>query len=338
MRRRILLADDSVTIQKVIELTFMDEDYEVKAVSNGDDAIRAMPEVEPDFVIADVHMPGANGYEVCRRSKERRPEVPVLLLVGTFEPFDEAQARAAGADSYLKKPFDSQELLQRVAELLAARQGAETVRAPVLPLSTSEMGSGPETEAPPFPPIPEWRGFELEAEPEPLGASGEAFTLEEEPASAWQGDTYVPEGESMFELEQTAAPAPPGDVFGFEAFPPPTDTERLGVPEPAAPLVSSLEETERRIEAPPPPSLERSHEPAAAVPVAGAAAAAVSGSALGQDGGLSDADVDRIARRVVELLGDKAVRDVAWEVVPDLAECVIRDRLRELESQAESLE
>jgi len=69
MSRRILLADDSVTIQKVIELTFMDEDYEVRAVSNGDDAIKSIPEVDPHFVIADVHMPGANGYEVCRYSK-----------------------------------------------------------------------------------------------------------------------------------------------------------------------------------------------------------------------------------------------------------------------------
>ncbi len=69
MKRRILLADDSVTIQKVIELTFMDEDYEVRAVSNGDEAVALLHEVNPDFVIADVHMPGANGYEVCRRAK-----------------------------------------------------------------------------------------------------------------------------------------------------------------------------------------------------------------------------------------------------------------------------
>src|SRR6185436_2220811 len=124
MRRRILLADDSVTIQKVIELTFLDEDYDVKAVSNGDEAIAALPQVNPDFVIADVHMPGANGYEVCRRSKEMRPDIPVLLLVGTFEPFDEGQSRAVGADSFLKKPFDSQELLQRVEDLLASRPGA----------------------------------------------------------------------------------------------------------------------------------------------------------------------------------------------------------------------
>src|SRR5215208_5903029 len=111
MTRRILLADDSVTIQKVIELTFMDEDYEVNAVSNGDDAVASLSQLRPDFVITDIHMPGANGYEVCRRSKALLPEVPVLLLVGTFEPFDEAQSRSAGADAFLKKPFDSQELL-----------------------------------------------------------------------------------------------------------------------------------------------------------------------------------------------------------------------------------
>src|SRR5436309_11086548 len=134
MKRRILLADDSVTIQKVIELTFMDEDFEVRAVSNGDEALALLPEASPDFVIADVHMPGANGYEVCRRSKQLRAEVPVLLLVGTFEPFDENEARSAGADSFLKKPFDSQELLQRVQELLAATpQAPQAAAAPAAP-------------------------------------------------------------------------------------------------------------------------------------------------------------------------------------------------------------
>src|SRR5436190_24235384 len=64
MSRRILLADDSVTIQKVIELTFMDDDYEVKAVSNGDEALAILAASRFDFVIADVHMPGANGFEV----------------------------------------------------------------------------------------------------------------------------------------------------------------------------------------------------------------------------------------------------------------------------------
>jgi CheY-like chemotaxis protein len=422
MRRRILLADDSVTIQKVIELTFMDEDYEVRAVSNGDEAIQALPEADPDVVIADVHMPGANGYEVCRRSKERRPGVPVLLLVGTFEPFDEAQARAAGADSFLKKPFDSQELLQRVADLLASAGpqaapaapaaapliGTETVRISALPAipaipsipampampSMSEFDLAPPSPAAPEPdfsplpepsqPVEEWRGFELAPEPELSSpfSGGPSFTLEEEPAVDWQAAS-LPDGEPLFEMEEEPAPAAPaapitvappapqppselpslppldtGDVFDFEPEPIAADSpfealspvetrfmdvDRLDIPE--------VEEPEPPIEAPALTSVEELPEPQPtarmavpeipAVPEMAAPAPAPLGLGrveVAAGGGLNDADVDRIARRVVELLGDRAVRDVAWEVIPDLAEVVIRDRLRELESQAESLE
>ena len=380
MRRRILLADDSVTIQKVIELTFMDEDYEVRAVSNGDEAIQALPEVDPDVVIADVHMPGANGYEVCRRAKAMKPEVPVLLLVGTFEPFDEAQARAAGANSFLKKPFDSQELLQRVGDLMASA-GAAAPAPPVPPPSVgaetvrmSALSSLPSMSFEPEPlPAEPWQPEAELSSPfgagamEAMGAPDSSFSLEE-PAADWQSPSSY-DDEPAFELEPEPASAPSypagGDVFGFEpqpltavpAFESLSDTERLGVPETAAPLVGSLEETERRIEAPAPMSLGQSHEPQSearmaipplpeAIPVSAplpmgrveVATAGSAGSAGNDGGGLSDADVDRIARRVVELLGDRAVRDVAWEIIPDLAEVVIRDRLRELESQAESLE
>ena len=114
MAKKILLADDSMTIQKVVELTFMDQDFEVTAVSDGSSAVAALEQTKPDIVIADVHMPGADGYAVCRHSKAKSPGTPVLLLVGTFEQFDEQQATQAGADDHLKKPFDSQELLQKV--------------------------------------------------------------------------------------------------------------------------------------------------------------------------------------------------------------------------------
>jgi hypothetical protein len=128
-------------------------------------------------------------------------------------------------------------------------------------------------------------------------------------------------------------------VSGFAATP----EERLGVPQDAVPLVESRAETEARIEAPAPPSIEASHEPAstesAAAPVVTAPAGSLAvGAATPANGRLSDEDVDRIARRVVELMADRAIRDVAWEVIPDMAEMVIRDRLRELESQAESFE
>src|SRR5205085_5071287 len=98
---------------------------------NGDDAVARLSQVQPDLVIADVHMPGANGYEVCRQVKRWRARTPVLLLVGTFEPFQDEEAHRAGADGHLKKPFDSQELLRRVEELLAAAGTPEAVIAHV---------------------------------------------------------------------------------------------------------------------------------------------------------------------------------------------------------------
>lgn len=119
MTKTILLADDSVTIQKVVELTFMDGDYHVVAVGNGAEGADRLADVQPDVVIADVHMPGLNGFELCRRVKEWRPDTPVLLLVGTFEPFDREQFAASRADGHLKKPFDSQELQRQVDEMLS---------------------------------------------------------------------------------------------------------------------------------------------------------------------------------------------------------------------------
>ncbi|HEV8582172.1 MAG TPA: response regulator [Thermoanaerobaculia bacterium] len=317
MKRRILLADDSVTIQKVIELTFMDEDYEVRAVSNGDEALALMSEMNPDFVIADVHMPGANGYEVCRRSKQLRPEAPVLLLVGTFEPFDEGQARSVGADSYLKKPFDSQELLQRVQELLAPQATPSAVPDLPLPLTAEPPPLvGPEG-IPEFSAEPAWGNFELQAEPEPPFAAPPASPtpFDREPSFTLESDlSYEVESEPVFELDENEPPFTVQD----EVF--------------AAPGELSLDETrqDRYIPEEPVPAAAPSSgfEFPAAAPLAPPAAA--NGGAR-----LSDEDVDRVARRVVELLGDKTVRDVAWEVIPDLAEVIIRDRLRELEAQVE---
>lgn len=122
-KRKLLLADDSVTIQKVVNLTFADEGVEVFTVSNGTAAIEKLHEVEPDLVLADVHMPGLNGYEVCEQVKqsERFSHVPVMLLVGSFEPFDEAEMKRVGANDFLTKPFQSiRQLVQKVNSLLDA--------------------------------------------------------------------------------------------------------------------------------------------------------------------------------------------------------------------------
>jgi len=226
MTRTILLADDSVTIQKVVELTFLEEDLDVVAVGSGDEALARLDDLSPALVIADVHMPGADGFEVCRRVKKKDSAIPVLLLVGTFEPFDADGVQACGAQGHLKKPFDSQELLRLALELVG------------------------------------------KADPE---APGEGRSADD-----------------VFETTRMAVQPPEMP----EPEPPPSETEPPAAAETASPPSSG-------------------------------------------NGQLSDEDVERIARRVVELMADKAVRDVAWEVVPDLAELLIRDRLRELEGQVD---
>lgn len=120
--RTLLLADDSATIQKVVDLTFTDEGLEVITVSDGQQALEKLDDLTPDIVLADVFMPGLNGYQVCEYIKrtERLSHIPVMLLVGSFEPFDEAEARRVGADDYLTKPFQSiRTLIGKVGNLLS---------------------------------------------------------------------------------------------------------------------------------------------------------------------------------------------------------------------------
>ena len=303
MSKTILLADDSVTIQKVVELTFMDEDYEIVAVSDGDSAITKLGEVTPSLVIADVHMPGASGYDVSRRVKQDHPGVPVLLLVGTFEPFDEGEADGSGADRHLKKPFDSQELLRLVEELIDGD-------APTEPFAVDSLAGGEDAtpEAPPVvdaPPAVE-TPVAVEAPSEADAQAAEPPTLvvpDDEPATTPGifGETAVPDLPSpALELNETMDLSHAASALQTEESSA-VEPEPAPDPEPPTAIVS---------EAPAPSP--------AAVP-----------------GELSDADVDRIARRVVELLGEDTVRAVSWEVVPDLAEVIIKERVRELESQVD---
>jgi CheY-like chemotaxis protein len=122
MPRHLLLADDSVTIQKVVGITFAAEDFTVTTVDNGEDALARAREQRPDVILADVVMPRRNGYELCEavKSDPALSGVPVLLLAGAFEAFDEARAKAVRADGHIGKPFESQPSSTRCASSRAA--------------------------------------------------------------------------------------------------------------------------------------------------------------------------------------------------------------------------
>lgn len=210
MPKSILLADDSLTIQKVIELTFSDTDYELTTVSNGAEALSALDRFRPDLVIADVVMPGKNGYEVCEaiKSDPGLAEIPVILLSGTFEPFDRDRAERAQANAIVTKPFDSKNLLVQVETLLhgARRPLPTTVAVPAVPE---------------FPAV-ETRGFPTLPEAGPLAPSDFRTDFAEFP------------GENAFEEVGSLAEAP---------SPHPLDSERSPGAAPAEPLAFPLDET-----------------------------------------------------------------------------------------------
>jgi CheY-like chemotaxis protein len=132
MPKTLLLADDSVTIQKVVGISFANEDVQIVTVDNGDDAVTRARAIRPDIVLADVVMPGKSGYDVCAALKAdpALAHIPVLLLTGTFETFDEDRANRVGADGHITKPFEAQALVELVTARLASAAAPRAAAAP----------------------------------------------------------------------------------------------------------------------------------------------------------------------------------------------------------------
>ncbi|MGB0036939.1 MAG: response regulator [Candidatus Acidiferrales bacterium] len=155
---RILVADDNTNIQKMVVLAFQERGIDVIAVGNGEAAVRRLPDLNPDIVLADVFMPVRNGYEVCEFVKKdsRFAHVPVILLVGAFDPLDEKEARRVGADGVLKKPFVPPDPL--IAMVTSALEKN--------PKLAAELARAKET--PPEPPMPAALEAPIKREPAPL--------------------------------------------------------------------------------------------------------------------------------------------------------------------------
>jgi CheY-like chemotaxis protein len=233
MSKKILLADDSITIQKVIELTFSDEDFDVVTVGNGRLALEKLPDVKPDIVLCDIIMPEIDGYEVCRRVKSdpQTAHIPVLLLTGAFEPFDQERANRVGSDGFLAKPFEPETLITKVKDLLArapARPAppSPVVRAeppPVSPLRTPPRVAPSDVTAPPLPPAPPPPPApRTMPEPQPLSAS--SGFIPEEPFDAFDTEALDVRPSASGEPEPELAPVTPEESATLAGAPePPSD-------------------------------------------------------------------------------------------------------------------
>ena len=127
MTSRLLVADDSSTIQKIVYMAFEIEDVEVEGIGNGQEAFDRISQYNPDIVLADVDMPGLDGFELSAKIKES-PEtsaIKVLLLASDFEEFDEQRYQVCGADNHISKPFKSDDIVAMVKSLLQTSSGDE---------------------------------------------------------------------------------------------------------------------------------------------------------------------------------------------------------------------
>lgn len=411
MNRRILLADDSLTIQKVVELTFADTDFDVIAVSSGDELVAKLAEVKPDIVICDIIMPGRDGYDVCQEIKSSPDSLhlPVILLTGTFEPFDRDRALAVGCSEIITKPFEAKRLVEAVEKLASGHEATPQPTAvptgePVVfddgrvtppreadepdiladieseyDLADTAVTSETGTQEPPADEVDEGLDFTESGFVEMETAGRERAEMVLEPPT--DGLDFDLEGSGVdtgvsadigmdttpFSQEEIEPEITP-DEHEPEPFAPPAADEKSEAPEPGG--VEVFPSTEETVFDEPPAEDDIDQNLTTPIDVA---AVMDSGEAISPDpvdfddspavleetdtsnadtqdlgplphvqdpepsdtgSELSDADVDRIARRMLELAGDRIDR-IAWEVLPDMAEIVVRERVREIEAEVE---
>lgn len=296
MTPKILLADDSVTVQKVIELTFADEGMQVIAVGDGERALDRLTTDPPDIVLADVSMPGRDGYAVAEfvKGTPALRHIPVVLMTGAFEQLDEPRARAAGCDGVLAKPFEPQMVIALVRELLAKAAGGDASRDG----SRTEDRLPGNAAGPTLDDVLDRIDESLAAVPPHAGAAlGESDADTVVPgalalASATMPTAGAPAASGRHTVANAREPRPRGGWAVADAF--------------SAILADELGEA--------PPSAPSPREARASTPA------------------ITDEFVDDVARRVAERLSRDLVREVVTERVLDLAERLVREEIERLKA------
>jgi CheY-like chemotaxis protein len=333
VRHKLLLADDSVTIQRVVELTFSGEDVQVVTVGDGEQAIARIPIERPDIVLADIGMPKRSGYDVSAFVKGRPDlsHIPVLLLAGAFEPVDDARAQQVKCDGVLVKPFEPQQVVSRVRELVDG--GKEK----------AISAFAPEPAAPP--------ASQFSAPAERAAAAETSRKTESKLDDYFQGlDAAL----AVLDNKPDTRRSVPSELEDFRASEVPTLEKLLGSTplresSPAAdvsfgsPIRSSMMDaihsrsTETSPAAPPADSgnviLDAFHallameqgEPRPAVGAPAAPAAPVA---------ITDELVEEVTRRVLERLAPNAARELVRQVVGEVAERLIREEIARIKAAA----
>ena len=359
MPQTLLLADDSLTIQRVIELTFAGEDIKVVAVSDGDQAIAQLDTMPPDIVLADVGMPGRNGYDVAQHVKQSPAlsHIPVILLTGAFEPVDQAKASAVGCDAVLAKPFEPQLVIGRVRELLTRPVQMPLAAVEPEPVAAVDAPKPVDPAVPVAPAAPEPAATldqRVEDYFDRLDAAFANLQNNPPPARPAAEEPDLPIAPQSFVVADELASEPAERVERLAPIEPFKSAEPPKPPEPVAPLeplelFAPLEPVvpSRVVEVPAVPrALPSLTDAFAAIlsaeqnapagraewpPVPPPAAPAPPPEPV-----ITDEVIERIAKRVIEQLSDRIVRETVAEIASQTAERLVREEIERIKASIES--
>jgi CheY-like chemotaxis protein len=313
----LLAVDDSLTMRKVLEITFASPDFNIVTANSPDAALQKLKTDKPDLIITDGTLEPKNGYELCKEIKRLFPTTPVLLLSSKQNPFDVAKGTASQVDDHMDKPFDTQQMIDKVKKLLAG-QPAGVAKAPTAAQTTPSMPS----------PL---------VDPKPSATAKSTVSVAATPPAAAAAATPMQRAKTLI----YNPPAPVGAPLPVASAPLPVASAPLPVA--AAPVAAAPEPRAARPITAVSPAMPRpspaltatlpgagvavAEEPKAAAHAASAVGAHVNGQLSGKlEGlGLTPAQVE-----AVTALSRELVERVVWEIVPVLAETIIKEELARL--------
>lgn len=279
MTKTLLAVDDSVTMRKVLEITFSGEDYRVVTAETAQEATSKLGE-NPHVCVIDTSLGSDDGYALAKEVRKRNPGAAIILLASRYAPYDQAKGKDAGADDWADKPFDTQQLIDKVRKAMTAKEAGGASAAPV--------AAAPAAAPPAQPPMPQ-----------PMPAR------------------------SPLQVPSAAAAAPAASGIGGS----------FGIGRGTQPSLSaSVPKTNLEpAPAPMPARAAATADPAPMAAAPAAAAPAVSAAVNGQLAGkLGDLGLTKDQADAVLALSREVVERVVWEVVPQLAEAIIKEEIARL--------
>ena len=291
MASTLLAVDDSVTMRKVLEITFASPDFRIVTANSPDAALQKLKTDKPDLIITDGTLEPKNGYELCKEIKRLFPTTPVLLLSSKQNPFDAAKGAASQVDDHMDKPFDTQQMIDKVKKLLSGQPVAGGAAKPAAAAQTTPSMPSPL------------------AEPKPAAAVAAA-----KPAAA----SAPPQAATPMQRAKTLIYNPPSPVGAPAPMP-------VVAPIAARPITALSPGMPRPVAAP--SALTATLLGAGTEPAPNHVAAHVNGQLAGklEQLGLSAAQIE-----AVTALSREVIERVVWEVVPVLAETIIKEELARL--------